>query len=51
LLVLVAPLLSYHKTLNRLISALPDDLPLMEIGINQSWKKEIKILRRKGIVG
>jgi hypothetical protein len=51
LLLLVAPLLSYHKTLNRLVAALPDELPLIEIGINQGWKREIKILRRKGMVG
>jgi hypothetical protein len=50
LLVLVAPLLSYHKTANRLIATLPAEVPLMEIGINQRWKKEIKVLRRKGIV-
>lgn len=50
LLVLVAPLLAYHKTVGRLISALPKHIPLMQIGINQTWKREIKILRRKGIV-
>ncbi len=50
LLVLVAPLLSYHKTAGRMIAALPSDVPLMEIGINQTWKKKIKILRRKGMV-
>lgn len=47
LLVLVAPLLAYHKTAGRLVSALPAQVPLMEIGINSTWKKEIKILRRK----
>jgi hypothetical protein len=51
LLVLVAPLLSYHKTLGRLIQTLPRGLPLMEIGINQNWKERIKILRRRGMVG
>jgi hypothetical protein len=51
LLVLVAPLLAYHRTVGRLIPALPDELPLMQIGINQAWKKDIKILRRKGMVG
>jgi hypothetical protein len=50
LLVLVAPLLAYHKTHNRLISALQDEVPLLEIGINQTWKREIKILRRRGPV-
>lgn len=49
-LVLVAPLLAYHKTVGRLVAALPKHIPLMEIGINQTWKREIKILRRKGIV-
>jgi len=50
LLVLVAPLLAYHKTAGRLISTFPAEIPLMEIGINQAWKREIKILRRKGMV-
>lgn len=50
LLVLVAPLLAYHKTAGKLIAALPPGLPLMEIGVNQTWKKEIKILRRRGLV-
>jgi len=48
LLVLVAPLLAYHKTAGRMMAMLPADLPLIEIGINQTWKKEIKVLRRKG---
>jgi hypothetical protein len=48
LLVLVAPLFAYHKTASRLIAALPAEIPLIEIGINQSWKREIKVLRRKG---
>jgi hypothetical protein len=48
LLVLVAPLLAYHKTASRLIATLPAEIPLMEIGINQGWKREIKVLRRKG---
>ena len=50
LLVLVAPLLEYHKTSNRLIGALPKEVPLLEIGINQTWKREIKVLRRKGML-
>ncbi len=50
MLVLVAPLLAFHKTTSRLIAALPAEVPLLEIGINQAWKKEIKILRRKGMV-
>ncbi len=50
ILVLVAPLLAFHRTLNLLVGALPDALPLMEVGINQSWKREIKILRRRGLV-
>jgi hypothetical protein len=50
LLVLVAPLLAYHKTAAQLIAALPSEVPLMEIGINQTWKKQIKILRRKGML-
>ena len=50
LLILVAPLLAYHKTAARLIALLPSKVPLMEIGINQTWKKQIKVLRRKGMV-
>jgi hypothetical protein len=50
LLVLVAPLLEYHKTSTRLIAALPKEVPLMEIGINQRWMKDIKVLRRKGML-
>jgi hypothetical protein len=50
LLVLVAPLLTYHKTAGRMIATLPPEVPLMEIGINQTWKREIKILRRKGML-
>jgi hypothetical protein len=50
LLVLVAPLLAYHKTTSRMIGVLPRDIPLMEIGINQTWKKGIKTLRRKGVL-
>ena len=50
LLVLVAPLLAYHKTSRQLIDSLPADVPLMEIGLNQTWMKEIKILRRRGML-
>jgi hypothetical protein len=50
LLVLVAPLLAYHKTSRMLTGLLQPELPLLQIGINQSWKKEIKILRRQGMV-
>ena len=51
LLVLVAPLLSFHRTMNRLTAVLPKELPVVQIGLNQSWKKEIKILRRRGWLG
>jgi hypothetical protein len=47
-LVLIAPLLSYHRVLARLVPALPPSLPLVEIGINQDWKRHLKILRRRG---
>jgi hypothetical protein len=50
ILVLVAPLLSYHKAVNRLVSTLPASVPLMQIGINQNWKQRVKILRRRGMV-
>ncbi len=50
LLVLVAPLLAYHRTSGRLMATLPPEVPLMQIGINQGWKREIKVLRRKGVV-
>jgi hypothetical protein len=48
LLVLVAPLLLFHRTLDRLTAMLPKTVPLLQIGINQTWKRKIKILRRKG---
>jgi hypothetical protein len=48
LLVLVAPLLSFHKTAGEMIAMLPPEVPLMELGINQRWKERIKVLRRKG---
>jgi hypothetical protein len=50
ILVIVAPLLSFHRTLDRLLATLPATLPIVRIGVNQTWKKEIKILRRKGAV-
>jgi hypothetical protein len=50
LLVLVAPLLTYHKSMGRLVSALPDSLPLLQIGINQGWRRSVKILRRTGML-
>jgi len=51
LLVVVAPLLAFHRTLDGLVRMLPRNLPFMQIGINQSWKRQIKILRRKGTLG
>jgi hypothetical protein len=48
-LVVVAPLLTYHRSIGRLISTLPDTVPLIQIGINQSWKRGVKILRRRGM--
>ncbi len=50
LLVLVAPLLTFHRTLDQLLSVIPETVPILRIGLNQTWKKEIKILRRHGIV-
>jgi hypothetical protein len=51
LLVVVAPLLAFHKALDELVKRLPRKLPWMQIGINHSWKRTIKILRRKGTLG
>ena len=51
ILVMVAPLLSFHRSLSKMTAVLPPALPVLQIGINQSWKKEIKILRRKGALG
>jgi hypothetical protein len=51
ILVMVAPLLSFHRSLERLLGILPLTLPLLQVGINQSWKREIKVLRRKGALG
>jgi hypothetical protein len=50
LLVLVAPLLAFHKTLDQLTSVFPREVPVVQVGLNQAWKKEIKILRRRGLV-
>ena len=50
LLVLVAPLLAYHRTAHRLISFFPAEVPVTEIGINQRWKGQIRILRRRGML-
>jgi hypothetical protein len=43
ILVMVAPLLSFHRSLERLLSILPSTLPLVRVGINQTWKREIKV--------
>ena len=51
LLVVVAPLLAFHRTFDRLTALFPDETELMQIGIHQAWKREIKILRRKGLLG
>jgi hypothetical protein len=51
LLVVIAPLLGIHRTFDELCAVLPRGLPLVQIGINQGWKKEIKVLRRKGALG
>jgi hypothetical protein len=51
LLVLVAPLLAFHKTLKTLMRTVPKNIPVLEIGLNQGWKKDIKTLRRRGLVG
>ncbi len=32
------------------MGSLPGDGPLMEIGLNQTWMKEIKVLRRQGML-
>lgn len=51
ILAIVAPLLLFHRTLDRLLATLPPNVPLIQIGVNETWKKEIKILRRKGALG
>jgi hypothetical protein len=51
LLLVVAPLLAFHRSLDGLLELMPRNLPFTQIGINQSWKREIKILRRKGTLG
>lgn len=50
LLVVVAPLLSFHRTFDRLADLFPEEAPLVQIGIAESWKKELQVLRRKGSV-
>jgi hypothetical protein len=51
LLVLVAPLLSFHKTFKRMVSVFSHSVPTLQIGLNQGWKREIKILRRQQSLG
>ncbi len=51
LLVMVAPQLSFHRTIGRLTSFFPREVPMMQIGINQAWKRGIKVLHRKGALG
>jgi hypothetical protein len=51
LLVLVAPLLAFHRTFRRMVAAFPRELPLWQIGLNQTWKREIKVLRRQRLLG
>jgi hypothetical protein len=46
MLVLVAPLLAFHRTFQRLIRFFPKSVSVMQIGINQAWKKDLKVLRR-----
>ena len=50
-LVLAAPLLAFHKSLKQVVSLFPKDLLLLQLGLNQGWKREIKILRRQGLLG
>ena len=49
LLVLIAPLLAFHRTQSRLLDTFPSDVPVMEVGVNQLWKKNLKVLRRRFI--
>jgi hypothetical protein len=51
LLVVVAPLLAFHRTFPLLMSVVPKTIPILEVGINQTWKRGIKILRRRGPLG
>jgi hypothetical protein len=51
LLILVAPLLAFHKTLARMVSVFPAEIPLFQIGLNQAWKREMKVLHRQALVG
>ncbi|HEX4997915.1 MAG TPA: hypothetical protein VFY29_06805 [Terriglobia bacterium] len=50
LLIVAAPLLSFHKTFDRLVSFFPAEVPLTQLGLSDLWKKEIRVLRRKGAV-
>jgi hypothetical protein len=51
LLVIVAPVLAFHRSTGRLMGLLAPQVPWVQVGIHQNWKKEIKILRRKGAPG
>jgi hypothetical protein len=50
LLVVVAPLLSFHRTFDRMVAHFPHNAPILQIGIAESWKRDIRVLRRKGPV-
>jgi hypothetical protein len=50
LLVMIAPMLAFHRTFDDLMAVFPKTVAFAQIGINQSWKREIKVLRRKGPV-
>jgi hypothetical protein len=50
ILIVVAPLLSFHRTFDRLVEFLPSEAPLIQVGIADTWKRDIRVLRRKGSV-
>jgi hypothetical protein len=50
LLIVVAPLLSFHKTFDRMVAFFPGKTPLVQVGVADTWKKNIRVLRRKGAV-
>jgi hypothetical protein len=51
LLIVTAPLLAFHRTFDRMMEFIPPEVPWMQVGLDRAWKKEIRVLRRKGAVG
>jgi len=47
LVYLVSPAFRYHSTTGRLLRYLDPAIRIIQVGINDSWRKDIKILFRR----